>query len=147
MALSDQLARLAARASEAEVRASGAKAKAKTELEKDVTAAGESAQAQADALSASVDEHGAEVSEWWGNLQRSWSQHTTAICHNIDQKRAGHDFKAPQRNAEQAEADASSLSTTRTGRSRRPSTRCSMPCWPAGTPTRWPRPRGREINQ
>jgi hypothetical protein len=106
MALSDQLTRLAARAKEAEVHAADAKAKAKADLEKDVTAAGESAQAQADALTAAVDEHTAEVSEWWGSVQRSWSDHTAAIRQNIGQKRAAHDLKTGQRNAEQAESDA-----------------------------------------
>jgi len=106
MALSDQLSRLTTRTKEAEDRAAAAKAKAKADLEQDVKEAGESAQAQADALAQAVDSQADRVSIWWGNLQRSWSDHTAVVRQHVDDRRAAHDLHAAQRNADQAESDA-----------------------------------------
>jgi hypothetical protein len=106
MALSDQLSRLATRTKELEDRAAAAQAKAKADLEQDVKTAGESAQAQADALAQAVDSDADRVSIWWGNLQRSWSDHMDVVRHHIDDRRAAHDLSTAQRNADQAESDA-----------------------------------------
>jgi hypothetical protein len=106
MALSDQLSRLAARTKELEDRAAAAKAKAKTDLEQDVKTAGESAQAQADALAKAIDSDANRVSIWWGNLQRSWSDHMAVVRQHIDDRRGAHDLRTAQRNADQAESDA-----------------------------------------
>jgi hypothetical protein len=106
MALSDQLSRLAARTKELEDRAAAANAKAKTDLEQDVKEAGESAQAQADALAQAVDSDANRVSIWWGNLQRSWSDHMAVVRQDIDDRRVAHDLRTAKRNADQAESDA-----------------------------------------
>lgn len=106
MAISDQLSRLADRTKELEDRAAAAKAKAKADLEQDVKAAGESAQAQADALAQAIDSETNRVSIWWGNLQRSWSDHMGVVRQHIDDRRIAHDLRSAQRNADQAESDA-----------------------------------------
>ena len=68
---------------------------------------GSPAQAQADTLSASVDEHEAEVSEWWATCSAPGA--STPPPYATTSTRCGRRrFKTPQRNAEQAEADASS---------------------------------------
>jgi uncharacterized membrane protein len=107
MALSDQLSRLATRTKELEDRAAAANAKGKADLERDVRAAGEAAQAQADALAQAVDAGENRVSISWGNLQRSWSDHMAVVRQHIDDRRSSHDLHVAQRNAEQAESDAS----------------------------------------
>ena len=106
MALSDQISRLAVRTRELEDRTSAATAKAKADVEQDVKAAGESAQAQADALAQAVDGGANRVSIWWGNVQRSWSDHMAVIRQNIEDRRSAYDLRTARRNADQAEADA-----------------------------------------
>lgn len=106
MALSDQLARLSARAKQLEDHAAAAKAKAKADLQQDVKSARESAQEQADALRTTANQTKAEVSSWWHNVGNAWAEHTSNIRHDIDDKRAAHDLKAAQRAADQAESDA-----------------------------------------
>src|SRR4029079_10442568 len=106
MALSDQLSRLAARAKQAEDRAAAAQSKAKADLEKDVKASREAAQAQAAQLRKNAEADKSAVSEWWKNAQRSWTAHVDAVEQHISERRAEHDLKAAQRNAQSAEDDA-----------------------------------------
>ena len=61
MALSDQLAKLAARAKEAETRAAEAREKAKADLEQEVSSARATAKADAESLRQAVDESGAKT--------------------------------------------------------------------------------------
>jgi hypothetical protein len=106
MPVSDQLTRLAARASEAEDHAAAAKTKARADLERDVKAARDSAKAQADQLSKAADAHRGKLSAWWDSLLRSWNEHIAEIRNRVDEKRAEHDLNAAQKDAESAEEDA-----------------------------------------
>jgi hypothetical protein len=106
MALSDQLANLAARTKQLEDRAAAARSKTKSDLEQDVKRARESVQEQADGLRQSVEANQGKISAWWDNLQRSWDEHLAAVRQDIGEKRAAHDLKKAQRFADQAEADA-----------------------------------------
>lgn len=106
MALSDQLSKLAARAKEAEDRAAAAMTKAKAQLEQDVKTARESAQAQADQLRKKAETDKTDLSAWSNDLQRSWNEHLAAARKQIDDRRAAHDLKTAQRNADNAEEDA-----------------------------------------
>ena len=106
MALSDRLSNLATRTKQLEERAAAAKSKAKGDLEQDVKNARESAQAQGDTLRKSAEASKGQISAWWDNLQRSWTDHLAAIRKNVDEKRASHDQKTAQRAAERADNDA-----------------------------------------
>jgi hypothetical protein len=106
MSLSDQLARLADRAKQAEIRAEAAHTKRKADLESDVSAARASAEAQADKLRQTAESGEAQVSDWWGDVQKSWSGHIAAVRKNIDEKKAKHDAAEAERTAEFAEGDA-----------------------------------------
>jgi hypothetical protein len=106
MALSDQLTKLAARAKEAEDHAAAAKNKAKAELEADVKAANDAAQAQAEQLRTKVDADKGKVSDHWSKVQRTWNDHLAHMREDIHDRRAEHDLKKAQRNADGAEEDA-----------------------------------------
>jgi hypothetical protein len=106
MALSDQLARLAERAKQAEIHAEAARTKAKADLESDVSAARASAEAQADKLRETAESGEAQVSDWWSDVQKSWSGHLAAVRQNIDEKKAQHDLSEARRTADFAEGDA-----------------------------------------
>ena len=106
MALSDQLSKLAAKAKEAEDRAAAAQGKAKDELEKDVKTARDSAQSHADQMRKNAETDKGEVSDWWTDLQRKWSDHVDTVRKHVDEKKAEHDVKSAQRNAYSAEEDA-----------------------------------------
>jgi hypothetical protein len=107
MALSDQLSDLAAKAKQVEDRVAAAKQNTKAELETDVNNARESAQAQADALHNKAEANKGKISAWWDQMQRSWHEHVAAVRKGAEERKAGHDAKAAQRAAEQADMDAS----------------------------------------
>jgi hypothetical protein len=106
MALSDQLAKLSARAKELEDRAAAAKSKGKADLEQDVKEARESAQGQADELRKNAEAGKGKISVWWDDVQRSWNENIAKIRKNVDDRRAEHDAKAAQRAADSADEDA-----------------------------------------
>ena len=70
MAASDDLARLSARAKQAEDRVAAAREKAAADLERDVSAARASSQAQAEKLRDTVDAGESRLSAWWADVQR-----------------------------------------------------------------------------
>jgi hypothetical protein len=106
MALSDQLAKLAARAKQAEDRATAAQQKARTDLESDVSTARASAGAQAQKLRDTAEAGEEKVSGRWNDLQKSWSAHVAAVREDIDQRQARHDRAEARREADTAEDDA-----------------------------------------
>ena len=106
MALSDDLTNLAARAKEAEDHAAAAQTKTKADLEADVENARAVAQTEADRLSESADANRDRFSAWWHDVQRSWSEHVTAVKENIADRRAEHDVDRANKSAENAEDDA-----------------------------------------
>jgi hypothetical protein len=95
MNTSDQLARLSARAREAEDRAAAAGGKAKADLEDDVASARASAQQHADQLHATAVESKGKISDWWTDVQDTWHAHV-----------AERDAAEAERRAENAESDA-----------------------------------------
>ena len=128
MAVSDQLTKLAARAKEAEDRAAAAQGKARADLERDVENARTSAQAQADKLRATADAKKGKLSVWWHDVQRSWDEHIERIRSDIEEQ-AGRARRGSS--AERGPTTPKTMpplpSTTRTRRSRRPSTQSLMP--------------------
>jgi hypothetical protein len=106
MALSDQLARLADRAKQAETRAAAAQRKAKADLEGDVSAARASAQAQAQKLRETAEASEGKISDRWSTVQKTWNDHVAAVREDIDEKKAAHDLAQAQRAANSAEDDA-----------------------------------------
>jgi hypothetical protein len=106
MAVSDQLTSLAARTKVLEDRAAAARSKTKADLEQDVKRSRQSAQAQATGLRQSAEANEGRISAWWDDVQRSWNDHLADARQDIDERRAAHDLKKAQRNADQAEADA-----------------------------------------
>jgi hypothetical protein len=107
MALSDQLNDLAVKAKQVQDRVAAAKQKTKADLEGDVENARASAQAQADALHTKAEANKGKISAWWDKMERSWHEHVAAVRKGAQDRKAGHDAKAAQRAAEQADQDAS----------------------------------------
>jgi hypothetical protein len=106
MALSDELAKLATRAKQAETRAAAAQKKARNDLETDVSAARASASAQADKLRATAEAGEGKVSDWWSGVQKAWSEHVDAVRADIDDRKDKHDRAEARRAADDAEDDA-----------------------------------------
>ena len=106
MALSDQLAKLAARAKQAEERAAAAHDKARTDLESDVSAARASAEKQGEKLRETAEAGEDKVSGRWNELQQSWNAHIAAVREDIDERQARHDRAQAQREADTSEDDA-----------------------------------------
>src|SRR6185436_7724562 len=104
MHLSDQLARLAERAKQAEIHAEAARTKAKADLEHDVSTARAAAEAQADKLRQTAEDGEAQVSDWWNDAQKSWNSHLTAVRQHIDERKAQHDLNEARRTADDAES-------------------------------------------
>jgi hypothetical protein len=109
MAMSEQLSKLAQRTKVLEDRAAAAKNEARADLERDVKAARDASQANAEALRTSVADTKTEVFVWWDGVGRAWDQHVTTVRQHIDDKKAAHDLKAAQRDAEEADEYASYL--------------------------------------
>ena len=106
MNASDQLARLSARAKEAEDRAAAARDKAHADLEEDVASARASAQQHAEQLHATALESRGKISDWWADVQDSWHGHVAGMRETIEARRAEHDAASGERRAENAESDA-----------------------------------------
>src|SRR3954469_7167028 len=105
MALSDQLATLAARAKQAEDRAAAAQQKARTDLQSDVSTARASADAHGEKLRETAESGKEKVSGRWNELQQSWNAHIAAVREDIDAREAQHDRAQAEREAELAEDD------------------------------------------
>jgi hypothetical protein len=107
MAASDQLAKLSARAKQAEDRVAAAREKAAADLEREVADARASSQAQAEKLRDTVDAGESKLSAWWADVERSWDAHITAIRKHVRDRKAQHDAADAELTAENAEDDAS----------------------------------------
>jgi hypothetical protein len=106
MAASDQLAKLSARAKEAEDHVATAQDKAKSDLQQQISDGRAVGQAQADRLRKTAEESGGNISDWWTDVQKSWDEHFDKIRMSIDEHKAEHDASAAERRAENAEEDA-----------------------------------------
>ena len=72
MALTDELATIAARAKEAEARAVALSEKARAELEQEVSSARASAQAHGERFRGAAEATDAKVGIWWTRVHHSW---------------------------------------------------------------------------
>ncbi len=106
MALSDQLAKLAARAKQAEDRATAAQKKARTDLESDVSTARASAEAHGEKLRDTAEAGKDRAASRWTDLQQSWNAHIAAVRADIDARQERHDRALAEREADVAEDDA-----------------------------------------
>jgi len=106
MAASDQLAKLAVRAKEAETRTAAARSKAKADLEHDVSSARATAQAQAEKLRDTADASRGRISDGWANVQSAWTDHVAVIRDKIDDIENDHELATAERRADNAEDDA-----------------------------------------
>jgi hypothetical protein len=106
MAPSDQLARLAVRAKEAEERVAAAQAKAKAELEDEVETARASAQAQAEKLHQKTGAEKEQIPSTWQGAQQAWNQHIAAAHERSAAKKAEMDAAKAERAAHDAESEA-----------------------------------------
>src|SRR5262245_211747 len=97
MALSDQLAKLAARTKKAEDRAAAAQQKAKADLEQEVTTAREAAQAQSEELRKSAEATKGKVSAWWDSVEKAWNDHLAAVHKHVEERKAAIDKKVAER--------------------------------------------------
>ena len=145
MALSDELAKLTARAKETETRAAAARGKARADLEQEVSSARAAAQAQGDKLRQKAADSEGQISDWWVDAQKSWNERIDAVREDIESKKTAHDVGKARWKADRREDDAISRSTPRTGPSTRPTTRCSTRCSRGWTPTTRRRPRARRL--
>ena len=106
MAASDELARLTARAKEAEDHAAAAKAEAKSQLEQALNTSRENAETQADKLRTDAEARAGEASDRWKEIQLSWNEHLQKMRQDMDQRKATLDSAVAQDKADQAEFDA-----------------------------------------
>jgi hypothetical protein len=107
MAASDQLMALANRAKAAEDRvAAAAKTQNRAEVEKQVNKARSAAQKKADGLQAQNAKVAAGASQWWTDVQASWSTHVAQVHDDIETRKADRDSKKAQHRADRAEDDA-----------------------------------------
>jgi hypothetical protein len=106
MAASDDLMALAQRAKAAEDRIAAAKTQARSDVEQQTAKVREAAQQKADQLQAETARAAAGASEWWNDVQRTWSGHVARIREDIESKKADIDATMAQRRAEAAEEDA-----------------------------------------
>src|SRR6187200_1231675 len=106
MAVSDELRRLANRAEEAEKNAAAASDKAKADLEQDRENSRAVAQQEAEQLREAADAGRGKISDWWNDVQSSWSDHIAQIQKNVESKKAEIDLDRAKGRAVNAEADA-----------------------------------------
>ena len=106
MAASDQLAKLSARAKEAETRVAAAEDKAKADLEKDISYSRAAGQQQAQALREMAEDSERKISNWWNDVQEAWDKHVAAFRESIDERKAERDLSTAETRADYAEDDA-----------------------------------------
>jgi hypothetical protein len=99
MELSDRLAKLAARAQEAQTRTAAARDKAKAEIELDVAAARAAAQGRAHRLQQTADATKSRLSD-------AWNSHVATIRETIDDERDEQDLQRAKCTANDALDDA-----------------------------------------
>jgi hypothetical protein len=97
---------LANRAKAAEDRVAAAKTQNRTEVEKQVNKARSAAQKKAESLQAQNAKVKAGASQWWTDVQASWSQHVAQLHDDIETRKSERDSKKAQHRADRAEDDA-----------------------------------------
>jgi hypothetical protein len=106
MTASDELAKLAVRAKQAEEHAAAARAKAKVELEDEVDEARAAAEAHAAKLGEKADAEKGQIQSTWQDAQQAWNQHIEKAHERFATKKAEMDAAKAKRTADDAESDA-----------------------------------------
>jgi hypothetical protein len=106
MAVSDELAKLAIRAKQAEEHAAEAQVKEKADLQQEVETARASAQTQAKKLREKTDTEHGRVSASWHDAQQAWNRHIASAHEKLATKKAGIDATRAKRSADDAETEA-----------------------------------------
>jgi hypothetical protein len=106
MTASDALSDLAKRAKVAEDRVAATMTQARSELQSQVAKARKSAQTKADSLQAQSAKGGAAVSQWWSDVQETWSGHVAQMRRDVEDRKEERDIKKLQKRADSAENDA-----------------------------------------
>ena len=106
MDASQKLAKLSARAKEAEYHAATARNQARADVEKSASEARAAAEAHAEELRKSAATTGAQISASWNDMQRSWADHVAQVREDIDEKKGQFDAKRAGTRADDAEVDA-----------------------------------------
>jgi hypothetical protein len=82
------------------------RSRAPAKLQQDVQSARDSLQKGTDQLRETAEANQGRVAAWWSDVQTSWDDQIATIRRDIESKKAEHDLKAAQRNADDAEEDA-----------------------------------------
>ena len=106
MAASDALAQLASRAKLAEDHVKATRSQARSDIEAQVAQARTNAEQKAQSLQAQTATADAEVSAWWSDVQRNWSDHVAQVRADVQGRKAERDKKRLVHRAETAEGDA-----------------------------------------
>jgi len=137
MSLPDDFTKLREKVDKADQSIRAGAAKDEAELKAMVDDARKKADQRAAVLHAKSEEVADSAEHQWHEVQSDWDAHIKRIRERIDAKQDKVDAAFAENDAKWAEGDAITPSTSRQLRSRRLSTRCSMPCWRAGRPTSW----------
>jgi hypothetical protein len=103
---SDDLMELAQRAKAAEDRVTAAKSQARSDVEQEVARVRDAAQQKADRLQAQTAKAAAGASQWWNDVQRTWTGHVARVREDVEGKKAEMDAKKARHRANVAEDDA-----------------------------------------
>ena len=106
MAASDNLTELAQRAKVAEDRVAKAKSQKRSDVERETARVRDAAQQKADQLQAQTAKAATGASQWWSDVQSTWSGHVARIREDVEGKKAEMDVKKVQHRADTAEDDA-----------------------------------------
>jgi hypothetical protein len=106
MAVSDNLAKLSARAKKAQDDAAAAKTQAKADVERTMDSVRASAETEATKLKASVANASADASASWNDVQTSWNAHIAKVRSDVDRRKAQFNAADAADRADWAESDA-----------------------------------------
>jgi hypothetical protein len=106
MTASEDLMELAQRAKVAEDRVAKAKSQTRSDVEREAARVRDAAQQKADQLQAQTAKAAAGASQWWSDVQSTWSGHVARIREDVEGKKAEMDVKKVQHRADAAEDDA-----------------------------------------
>jgi hypothetical protein len=97
---------LAQRAKVAEDRVATAKSQTRSDVEREAARVRDAAQQKADQLQAQTAKAAAGASQWWSDVQSTWSGHVARIREDVEGKKAEIDVKKVRHRADAAEDDA-----------------------------------------
>jgi hypothetical protein len=103
---SEDLAKLADRARQANQNVKTAAQKSRTDLEQQVEKARKEAEDRANSLKSSAGESAAGAHNWWAGVQQDWRRHVNQIRMNVDATKGDIDAKRAARRADIYLADA-----------------------------------------